>query len=99
MSVRKKKTKQTEERTASPYYMPNELYAFDIVIKFERNKQPSIHYDEQMQQVLDTLLTEHEVFLLKVNWSDPLLHLIIPPKDLVHLFTDSQHQEAEKTED
>jgi hypothetical protein len=91
-------TKAKKADKASPYYLPNELYMFDILIKFERDKQPSLHYDDQMQQVFNTLAQEHEVFLLKINWSDPSLHLIIPPQDLMHLFTEVPQQEAEKTE-
>ena len=94
MGSRKRKSNKV-----SPYYLPNELYEFDIVLLFKKGVAPSIHYNEEMQKVFDTLASEHDVFLLKLNWSDPHLHLIIPPVELAHLFTSPQQQEATNTEE
>lgn len=55
-----------------------EVNTFDIIITMEKGQEPTIRFDEDTQAVIQAVLDEHGKFMLKFNWLDDDVVLIVP---------------------
>lgn len=54
-------------------------HAFDLIIRFkDKNNQPEIFMDENLQLLLEGLTERYGTILVKINWFDSNLMVIAP---------------------
>lgn len=64
-----------------PDYNSKELMAFDICMMYKEGEQPQIYMDQDLMQIISTLVARHKQLIIKVNWFSSDV-LVITPSSL-----------------